>query len=504
MSNTVNINIMKKQYLLLKSLGLIAVSALLSMEVIAQSRIIEIEPLLGSVNDIIDGDTTDTGERIDPEDTVYQLQGGQLYPLTRSIENDGYPLYIRTNPNDSERAILQPFAGSGGEASRAFQARGDLRIEGIQVKNVDQLGGLQERTIRMREDDIRLTIDNCWLEIDDQVTIRCDENGARIFISNSIISNQGQGNDPDNGRLIDDRGNDVDSLVIFNTVAYNITSRFLRDGGGLIDYAEVNQNTFVNSSQRGFDFGEIGELIFTNNMIANGSFEGVDVPEGDNGFEEGFVTIAEWSNDPGAQQLTVTNNNIFTESSLTDLYPAGVVEVPLLDSLGTALLGSAAQDNTTEVVTFTNGPAAPVAYLTDFFNDNVPNSATWWDDDSNFPDFPEYDFSYANSFASFSGGTDGQPIGTLQDFNLSTAERNTIDFGLYPNPAKDQLFVDIPQDADVRVIRVFNIVGSEVSAYPANVSGLHSLDLSDFNSGLYIITLVDGAGNISSKKLVIR
>lgn len=501
--NYINISTMKNRYSLLKFFALCGILLGFTYESTAQTRVISIEPLLGSVNDVIDGDTTDTGERIEPNNTVYELEGGQLYPLTRSIENDGYPLYIRTNPEDDERAILQPFAADGGEASRAFNARGDLRLEGIQVKNVDQLGGLQERIIRLREDDIRLTLDDCWLEIEDQAGIRCDENNTRIFVLNSIISNVGQGNDPDNGRLIDDRGNDVDSIVIFNSAIYNITSRFLRDGGGVINYASVDQNTFMNSSQRGFDFGEIGELIFTNNMIVNGSFEGVDIPEEGFGFEEGFVVITEWTDDAGAQQLTVTNNNIFTQSALTDIYPDGITTTPLLDSLSAALVGvDQSNNNTTEVVTFTDAPAAPAAYLTDFFNDDIPNSDTWWDDDSNFPDFPVYNFSYDASFASFTGGTDGQPIGVLQDFNLSVAERNAIDFEIYPNPTNDQVFVSIPENSNVQSIKVFNILGAQVYSVPANNDGLHSFGLTEFESGIYIVTLIDAFGNMSSKKLI--
>ena len=463
--------------------------------------ILSVSPGLGTLNDAIDGDTLANGERVDPQ-RIYEVQDGGFYGLVRTIENDGYDLHIRLAAGSEERAILQPIAGDGGEASRAFEARGNMILEGLEVLNVDQIGVLQERMIRLRVDDIKVTVDNCLMQIDDQTAFRADENNGSIFITNSIFANIGQGNDPDDGRFIDDRGNDLDSLVIENSIVYNITSRFLRDGGGTIDYAFVNQNTFVNSSQRGFDFGIVREMTFTNNLVVNGSFEGIDEPEEPGLPSEGFVTVDEWLPDPPAQSLTITNNNTFTESALTDLYPDGLIPVPLFDSTA-VLLNATIADNISEPLTFTDGPAAPTQYLQDFFDDNIPNSATWWDDDSDFPFFPTYDFSYSTSFDSYTGGTDGQPIGALQDFSLSTTERNSIEFGLYPIPAQDQLFVDIPEKADINVIRVFNILGAEVASFPANNAGLQILDITNLKSGLYIISLVQADGNMSSKKFVV-
>lgn len=375
----------------------------------AQSRIVNVSPGIGTLNDAIDGDTTATGERIDPENTVYQLQGGGLYELEGDLNNEGFPLYIRTNPADSERAQLRPFDDGGG-ADRAFNAEGDLRLEGVKVSNLDQNGVLQERIIRLRDNGIRLTLDNCWLEIDDQVGIRCDDPDTRIFISNSIISNIGQGDDPDNGRLIDDRGEDIDSLVIFNSVVYNITSRFLRDGGGIIDYAKVDQNTFVNSAQRGFDFGIAKEVYFTNNMIVNGSFEGIDIPANPGEESESFVSVDEFLPDPLSQILVISHNNSYTQSALTDLYPAGIGPVPLVNNEVTALVTSPGllSTNTNEVVEFNDGPAPPVDYLNEFFNGDVANSPEFWD-----PTFATYDFTYSPLLDSYTGGDQGQPIGIL-------------------------------------------------------------------------------------------
>ncbi len=480
---------MKKLYYLM------SVQILLAGHLNAQTRIVEVQPLLGSLNNVIDGDTTAAGERIDPNNTVYQLQGGQLYPLIRTIENNGYPLHIRTNPDDPARAVLQPFAVGGGESARAFEARGDLRIEGLRVKNVDQLGGVQERIIRARQDNIRITIDNCWLEVDAQTAIRMDQGGTRIFISNSIVSNIGLWNDPDNGRLIDDRGNDLDSLEIYNTLVYNITSRILRNGGGVTNWARIDQNTFVNTGQRGMEFGFAKDVFVTNNMIVNVGLRG----KGEGG-SQAFVEIQEWIGQ-GSQTLVVSHNNLFFEQAVLNLYPAGHEYINLLDELAIGIINDPAMvaTNTEEVLTFNNPAPTPLAWVTDFFNDNVPNSQPSFD-----PDLLTWDFYYAESFDSYTGGTNGQPIGILPaDFGSFVRNaRSEVEFTLYPNPMKDQFFIDIPEEAGVGSIKVYNLLGAEVASQGINRSGVHSISMAGLPSGMYLITVIDRQGKPSTKKLV--
>ncbi len=473
-----------------------AVSSLLfALSMSAQSRIISVEPLLGSLNTAIDGDTTATGERIEPENTVYELQGGQLYPLIRTIDNTGYPLHIRTNPNDDGRAILQPFAVDGGEASSSFEARGDLRIEGIRVRNVDQLGGIQTRIIRARQDGIRVTVDNCWLEVDGQTALRLDQNDTRIFISNSIISNIGLWNDPDNGRLIDDRGSNVDSIEVYNTLVYNVTSRILRNGGGVTNWAHFDQNTFVNVGQRGLEFGFTREAVVTNNMITNVGLRGKGA-----GGSQAFVEIEEWIGD-GDQVLVVSNNNLFFTQDVLDLYPADREPINLLDSLATAIIDNEAMiaTNTEEVVTYNDPSPTPLQWVSDFFADNIANTPPAYD-----TDLLTYDFFYPNTFESFTGGSNGQPIGILPaDFGVFVNNtRKEIDFSVYPNPTSDMLFVDLPGDAGIQSIKVFSIIGSEVAAYSTIASGIQSINVGVLPSGIYMLTVIDGSGSQSTRKFV--
>ena len=49
----------------------------LSSPLLAQERVVSVEPGIGTLNEAINSDTTDTGERIEPDNTVYELEAGE-------------------------------------------------------------------------------------------------------------------------------------------------------------------------------------------------------------------------------------------------------------------------------------------------------------------------------------------------------------------------------------------------------------------------------------------
>ena len=251
---------MKKIY---NAFGLIFLFlAFMAMDINGQIRYVDVAPGIGTLTDTIAGDTTDLGERIDPENTVFRLQRGDqaYYGLEGNISNSGYPLTIEAADGDGARPFLQPRVVDN-ESSRAFRPRGDITLKGLHVTNMDDLGGLNTRILRCSADDIHVTLDDCWFDQDAQSFIRVDNPGMHFMITNCVISNIGLPSDPNNGRGIDDRGNDIDTIIIENSTFFNVTSRIIRDDGGVINYARVNNNTIVNVAQMGITFGRIGVCI---------------------------------------------------------------------------------------------------------------------------------------------------------------------------------------------------------------------------------------------------
>ncbi|MFT7163114.1 MAG: hypothetical protein ACI9GZ_004315, partial [Bacteroidia bacterium] len=221
---------MKKKYRKSIFVPLVSLAILFSLtqNTFAQ-RIVEVAEGAGTLNEAIASDTTATGERVDAN-TIYQLARGGTYITWGSIENRDFHLTIQAADGDGARPFIQPGIPDGGDgSSRPFRPRADLTLKGLSITNLDQLGGLNTRIIRISADSVKIELDDCWLNQDGQSAFRFDNPGIKLFINNSVISNIGVPLDPNNGRGIDDRGNDVDSLVIENTTFYNLTSTILRD-----------------------------------------------------------------------------------------------------------------------------------------------------------------------------------------------------------------------------------------------------------------------------------
>lgn len=475
-------------------------------------RTVMVEPGVGTLNEAIDSDTTETGARVD-SNTVYILESGGTYLLDGSVEHRGYHLTIKAEDGWTERPMLIPAVDEGGGSSRAFRPRGSLTIHGLYVTNEDELGGLNTRIIRVSENDVTIKVDNCHLDKDGQSGFRIDGTNTKIYLTNSIVSNIGVSSSPDNGRGIDDRGNQIDTLWFENNTFYNLTSQVIRDGGGgLINYAYVNQNTVVNIGKNGaFEFGPIVEGVMTNNMIVNPTFYGYNTNSDDD--PTAIVSVDSLTQSEldslGAQSFTANNNNVFISQDIIDAYPDSVSAPVSFNAAAQAYIDEQGSISTflNENVEFNNGPANPVDVVTAFWTNPGDESP---------PPFPTsgepFDFSYAESFDSYTAGTNGQQLGSLIWFGMTVSNEdesvveNANGFelnGNYPNPFNPttNISFSLPQSATVTV-DVFSVIGQKVLSVPAqrmNAGTNHNiqLDARSLSSGMYIYRVTAKAGNES-------
>lgn len=414
----------------------------LSVDTIAQVRYVDVVPGIGTLNDAINGDTATTGERIDPENTVYRLQRGPTayYGLTGTISNSGFPLTIVAEDGDGARPFLQPRV-VGDASSGAFRPRADITLIGLHVTNVDELGGYNTRMLRCSADDLKVTADDCWFDKASQSFIRTDNPGQSYYISNCIISNIGQPTSPDNGRGIDDRGNDIDTVFFENCTFYNLTSRIIRDGGGKIGYAHMNKNTIVNIGQWGITFGPTEELVVTNNLSVNAGF----LPKDD---DSNWVVFSVDSVGDVAPDVTMMNNSAYLDTTMLAPYLNDTTTVtPLFNpTLAAALIASGtAMTNMNLEIQFADGPPFNDSMLVYLYNpDFDPASAPDWEE----PEVPTeaeggngiyhldvpYDFAYIDNRAVVAA-TDGQQLGDRR----WTADRGMFEPVDFENP-QDRLF----------------------------------------------------------------
>jgi len=514
---------MKKIYYALFSL--ICLLAICSFEATAQ-RIIDVAPgPPGTLNQAIESDTTAEGARVD-SNTIYRLQRGDqaLYLLSGSISNSGYHLTIVAEDGAGARPFLQPATGDAGSA-RPFRPRGNFTLKGIHTTGVDDLGGFTTRMIRASADDIRIDLDDCWFDGDGQSMIRVDNENMSIFIRNSVISNVGRPLSPDNGRGIDDRGNNIDTVVIENCTFYNLSSRIIRDGGGWIKYASFKNNTVVNIGQHGITFGEVGYLDVKDNLFFNAGFmPDVNSPR----FLISLDSIgAELSDSMGiTQQVNISHNSFWMDTASVAMYLNDTIMTsPIFNPTAEAFIaeGGTAATMLGDMVEFADGPP---------FNDSIiyfdltPEADQASAPDWEIPPIPgdglyhrvvPYDFDYMGREA-VTGSSTGEQLGdpnweATSVVSVGDLSHDAAGLSIYPLPVNDYANISFSLNAASDVeMAIYNIMGKKVSSleynrYPAGDHTITWNGTSDSGSiiepGMYILRMRAG-NDVSSLKILKR
>lgn len=95
---------------------------------------------------------------------------------------------------------------------------------------------------------------------------------------------------------------------------------------------------------------------------------------------------------------------------------------------------------------------------------------------------------------------------TYNSSTLSTSTTNTIEnIKIFPNPTKGNLTVSNIQNIDLKTVELYSIIGKLVKQIPTSKSNANiNLDISDINSGIYLLKLntIDGQSKI--QKIVIN
>ncbi|NOX65178.1 MAG: T9SS type A sorting domain-containing protein [Chlorobi bacterium] len=490
---------------------------------IFSQRIVHVDPGVGTLNEAIDGDTTDTGDRVDLN-TIYELSRGDgaVYILLGTIENR-FPVKIFAQDGDGARPQLIPGVVSGGESSRPFTPRDDLYLKGLYVTNRDELGGYNTRTIRVKTDSARIYIEDCHIQYDAQSAIRLDGDDNNIFIIDSWVGDQMSS--WNNGRGIDDRGNNIDTLYLLNSTFYNMSARVLRDDGGYLKYAYVNHCTFVNLGYRIMEFGECVNLTFTNNLGINDGFVGQGPNDG-----RALIEIDSLLSDnvAGLEQIAnISYNNFYINPAIVASYnPDSTVVNPNFNQRAQELIDATGLGNTniSEQINFTKNTASVddlISYSNAFWANPLHGSG----------DVPEgfrfegedFDFSYPTTTASYTAGTSGQPLGALTWFDIEVGVKKDItnqvveNYELrnnYPNPFNPSTIIEfaIPKNGNVE-LSIYNVLGQKIATlinneltqgvYKATWNGLTDSGVS-VASGTYIYRIKSGEFSMSKKMILIK
>jgi hypothetical protein len=296
------------------------VAALLVCAVVPShaQRIVNVPEGIGTLEQTINADSTN--RKGDPS-TVYVLARNGYYGTLVSLQNTDH-VYIRAAYGTGAMPYIRPSLPTVGSATRPFAPKGNLTLRGVYIVAKDDHPTAPTQIIsciRPTAAGLRIVVDSCHIDQDGGSAVRLDNGNNRVFLTNSILSNFGDMNSA-NGRVIDTRGVNQDTLVIQNCIIYNVTEKLVRTGTegatGTSTYFAIDHNTIINCPYNTqFNFGKAKAGRFTNNLMYNAACTG------DTSTTGGWLMADPRTDVP--QSIVVANNNYYIDSAITNAY-AGI------------------------------------------------------------------------------------------------------------------------------------------------------------------------------------
>ncbi|MDP1676598.1 MAG: T9SS type A sorting domain-containing protein [Bacteroidota bacterium] len=491
--------------------------------VIAQERIVTLPAETDLVKFINDDATARTAFL--PGQTIYELPRNGYYVCRSSLTTLGYHLYIRAEDGTGPKPIIRPGSPDGvGTGGRVFFPGSDITLKNIYLANKDELGNLINNGIRMNVANNRIVIDSCHLDYDIQSLVRLDASNSKVYIKNSIISNLGNNNGL-NGRVVDTRSNNQDTIVLYNNIIYNNAEKLLRTAGAVVKYIKIDHNTMVNNTEGDIDFGPVVKGYLTNNLFYNCGYAGNDSAS------SGSLILVSST----AQYLEVRNNNYYVHPDVVNAYPKSVTSCfPLAPYskwrfLDTSVVRIATATgnftgNDSIAIVLTKSPKFTVECMLDFNSICVlaPNKKDSDMGEGIKIDFePHYvfDFRYPTSSLLYTKADGGLPIGSLLEWKITVGviddkgknilPENYLVLQNYPNPFNPVTTINYQMSvkSNVRLI-VIDALGREVATLvnSAKEPGNYSVqfDASQLNSGVYFAKLQTNIGMKLTKMMLIK
>jgi hypothetical protein len=338
----------------------------------------------GALNEAVNANTT-PGQ-------VFELEQGATYRLTDRMEPT-VDVVVRAAGGacpvvEADCPLIQPLT-QGGATERVLQieeADVSATLEGVAVTNTSAAGASDERTVRLQADGATVVLRGVLGYGEPTMFVRVDNDGANIYIYDSVFREIGDpAGNPDEGRVVDDRGNDIGDLVVVGNTFYSVNNRVIRDDGGDVGFFRFDNNTVHLVGRRVLETGDVdGDVYIRNNLLVDTGLEGSeDDGDGTTDDRDGQIRLT-----GDVNGLTVITNNsfVFNDALLPSDQP---VEPKAYDE--------AAGDDASE------GDGADFAFRPAF---DDPQPAFF--DFSGVP----YDYGYPTSEPAYTAATDGGPLGS--------------------------------------------------------------------------------------------
>jgi hypothetical protein len=292
----------------------------------------------GLLESTINGDTTKSGNRVNPN-RVYALNEGQVYyqnaPINvynpngtltivgiPSVYGNTKPI-ILIEPSNGVDVIVYPPSGCSNSGGGVNEVYGSLKFENIHYQTM-QLDGFQNPELfycgtanRLPQS---LTIHNCQFEFcnidlfdctNEQGAIGGWQYGAKFRITNSYFRNMFNPRQWWGSRVFQCR-HSIDTLWIENCTVTTSGLTFLQQNE-LTDFAYFNHNTIINNHKYWILSAYYKNLIVTNNIFVNQNWVGEDtnvIASGENPYNTYQSTIDIYINNANRGLRVYLSNNV--------------------------------------------------------------------------------------------------------------------------------------------------------------------------------------------------
>ncbi len=259
------------------SLALVVILVATSADVFAQ-RYVYVPRGHGTLNAMI---ASDSANRVADPSTVYLLQRGDMsskppdsnYVLTSTITNWGpTPLRSASYGTGPLPRIIPGLLPNASSVTPSFNATNDLYLKGVYITARDVINAPNTRIIVTGAVGIHIVLDSCWANAATQSTVRAQHDNLRIYLTNTYISNMN--GDFGNGRVVDNRGYLIDTLVMQNCSIYRTIRRVYRGSSGVLHYGLFDHNTFAEISQDVLNMTIVDTVVIQNNLFVDCGYIG--------------------------------------------------------------------------------------------------------------------------------------------------------------------------------------------------------------------------------------
>ena len=513
------------------------------------------------LNDEILGDSTSTGERVDP-DRIYVLKSGGSYLVDSDIRNTGWVLRIKAEAGAASKPIIYAYRNPNNSTypGQIFDVQGDIWVTNLALVGWSEfipadITDMPNRIINVSTAGPSVYVDSCVMSGGRATLIQTSSAAHVVKVTNTIMAQSGNlfKTNIGNGRYIDCRGSSVDSLIVKNCSMTDCTDRAIRhySSTGPLGYVLIDHNTIRNGmSMHGcLALGWVnGSAQITNNVfvdnfaLGNDSTDDVRLGEfGDpNEFDQygnnRMTMLSSLNTDSTNSATWMVSNNYFGVSDSLQMFYNEHSDIGLGNLIpNTYYINKQIQDSSTswqnDNISFDHGTYS-LYHFCEWYWTPDPNGPGKSKSTTNFSsavdyqrptvafysDTSKFNLKYNTSAKAFTGDMNSQPagdprwwagiVGVNDNNNNALPTKFTLEQN-YPNPfnPSTKIVYNIPKESQVK-LEIFNILGQQVATLVNEVkpAGRYNInfDASQLSSGVYVYQLTSQNQILSKKMMLLK